>query len=87
MFIKNATQMPIIGCYRCGHAVFMACRLPGANQFDRHAGRKRANRVEYMLAAGDRCGELFLGRVGTPRCTLPGALLDPAGSMCCRYAG
>ena len=34
-----------------------------------------------------RFGELFLGRVDTPRCTLPGALLDPAGSMCCRYVG
>lgn len=29
-------------------------------------------------------GELFLGRVGTSRCTLPGVLLDPAGSMCGR---
>jgi hypothetical protein len=36
---------------------------------------------------GDSNGELFLGRLGAPRCTLPGALLDPAGSMCCRYAG
>ena len=36
---------------------------------------------------GDSNGELFLGRLAAPRCTLPGALLDPAGSMCCRYAG
>jgi hypothetical protein len=36
---------------------------------------------------GDSNGELFLGRLGAPRCTLQGALLDPAGSMCCRYAG
>jgi hypothetical protein len=33
---------------------------------------------------GDSVGELFLGR---PRCTLPGALRDPAGSMRCGYAG
>src|SRR4029077_15540099 len=44
--------------------------------------------IESNLAGwGDSVGELFLGRVGRPRCTLPGALRDPAGSMCCRYAG
>jgi hypothetical protein len=37
------------------------------------------------LGAGG--GELFLGRVGTPGCALPGVPLDPAGSMCCRYGG
>ena len=36
---------------------------------------------------GDGLGELFLGRLCAPRCALPGALLDPAGSMCSRYGG
>ena len=44
--------------------------------------------IESNLAGwGDSVGELFLGRVGRPRRTLPGALLDPAGSMRCGYAG
>ena len=44
--------------------------------------------IESNLAGwGDSVGELFLGRVGRPRCTLPGALRDPAGSMRCGYAG
>ena len=50
VFVKNAIQIPLIGCYLCGYAVFLARRLPDAKQFDRHAGRECAHRVESMLA-------------------------------------
>ena len=85
-FITNATQMPITGCYRCGRGRFHGASATGREPV-RSSGRECANRVECMRPRRQPTASCSSVAYRYTTQHFAGALLDPAGSMCSRYAG
>ena len=70
-FIKNATQMPITGCYRCGRGRFHGASATGREPVRSSWARMCESRRMYA-AATTAHGELLLGRVPVHHAALCG---------------